>query len=207
MKTEWPKHLKHHSGWEGVWHVPLRSKDNLGERPQDAWQPERVGSCVPIEVRGITAAGRGDPLRACRLLLLIRSTAPVCLEAGRPSLHWSILTKLHPYLSWHVLIANIHSYQVQSLSVSLVCSRTLELSRFHPSAMFEGQRPPSWRREATLQNWTWKTQVSFECWPFFCCIEFTFSLRWDFVTSSSFRYTITQHLSQRTVFTIKMSWM
>lgn len=49
-------------------------------------QAERVGLCVPIRVRGITAAGRGDPLRACRLPLLIRSMVPVCTKAGSPSL-------------------------------------------------------------------------------------------------------------------------
>lgn len=38
---------------------------------------------------GITAAGRGDPPRACRLLRLIRSIVPVCTQAGWPSLTWN----------------------------------------------------------------------------------------------------------------------
>lgn len=38
--------------------------------------------------RGITAVGRGGPLRACRLLLLIRSIVPVYTEVGWPSLNW-----------------------------------------------------------------------------------------------------------------------
>lgn len=54
---------------------------------------------------GITAAGRGDPLRACRLLRLIRSIVPVCAPAGWPSLNWNRTSHITPrLLNGHQLV-------------------------------------------------------------------------------------------------------